>query len=101
MWRVFSGIVAAVWVGAGYNYHSQIDDKAGTYQEKADEFWKFINDPNSGIKREQIDREKQFIDNLHSEIESLKLYRNICYGAGGIGATSLTLSIVLPIITKK
>jgi tetratricopeptide (TPR) repeat protein len=101
MWRVFSGIVAAGGVGAGYIINSQIDDKAGTYQEKADEFWKFINDPNSGIKREQIDREKQFIDNLHSEIESLKLYRNICYGAGGIGATSLTLSIVLPIITKK
>lgn len=101
MWRVFSGIVTAGGVGAGYIINNQIDDKITKYEEKTAEFQKFINEPNSGIKVGQIEKEKQFINDLHSEIESLKLYRNVCYSAGGIGATSLTLSIVIPIIIKK
>ncbi|MBN1601498.1 MAG: tetratricopeptide repeat protein [Chitinispirillaceae bacterium] len=101
MWRVFSGIIAAGGVGAGYIINNQINDKITKYEEKTADYQKFINEPNSGIKIGQIERDRLFIDNLHSEIESFKMYRSICYGAGGIGATSLALSIAIPIIIKK
>jgi tetratricopeptide (TPR) repeat protein len=101
MWRVFSGIIAAGGIGTGYFINTQIDDKIAKYKEETAKWQEFIITPSAGIKTEQIKKEKELIDKLHSDIESFKLYRKICYGAGGIGTASLALSIVIPIIAKK
>jgi tetratricopeptide (TPR) repeat protein len=101
MWRVFSGIITAGGLGAGYFINTKIDEKITEYQARSATWLDYLNNQGARISTEMIATEKTEIDNLHSQIESLELYRNVSYGAGGIGAASLTLSIVIPIISKK
>jgi tetratricopeptide (TPR) repeat protein len=103
MWRVFSGIVSAGGAGAGYFINTKIDEKIAEYKQHSDTWLGYINDQqgNVGISMTMVNNERETINKIHSDIESLKLYRNICYGVAGAGATSLTLSIVIPIIVKK
>jgi tetratricopeptide (TPR) repeat protein len=103
MWRVFSGIVAAGGVGTGFFINTKIDEKIAQYKQHKDTWQGYINDQEGhiGITMKQIQEERNYIDQIHNEIESFKLYRNVCYGVGGVGAASLTLSIVIPIIAKK
>jgi tetratricopeptide (TPR) repeat protein len=103
MWRVLSGIVAAGGAGTGFYINSLIDNKIAEYKSHTDTWLSYLNDPQGhpGISPKDVQEERDFINTLHSDIESFKLYRNACYGVGGVGATSFTLSIVIPIIAKK
>jgi hypothetical protein len=104
MWRVFSGIVAAGGAGTGLYINSLIDKKIAEYKTHTDTWLDYVNNQQGNlgtITMEKVRQERKFIDELHSDIESFKLYRNVCYGVGGVGATSFTLSIVIPIIAKK
>jgi hypothetical protein len=101
MWRVFSGIITAGGLGAGYFINTMINDKITEYQQRSETWLGYTTNQSARISTDMIAKEKTEIDNLHTQIETFKLYRNVSYGAGGIGAASLTLSIVIPIISKK
>ncbi len=103
MWRVFSGIVAAGGAGTGFYINTLIDKKIKEYKVHTNTWQERIDNPQNfpGIRLKEVQDERDYIDNLHNDIESFKLYRNVCYGVGGAGAASLTLSIVIPIIAKK
>lgn len=80
LWRVGSGAVVIAGVALGAVFDSKIGPKQKEYDES---------------------QNTDVVNDLHSELETLKRNSLLCYAGAGVGGASFALSIVLPIVFSK